>query len=99
MAGCPALPIGISCAPRPGSRRVVEICQRFKVRGHMNRHALSSVLRVALGCAILTAAATGLAALSNPALAQEASPTVEQPARDQPAARPSAEARRAPPGI
>lgn len=65
----------------------------------MNRHASSSVLRVAFGCAIWAAAATGSAGFAKPALAQEASPAVEPPAQEQSAVRSGAEARRAPPGI
>ena len=73
MAGCRPWSIGISCAPKdPDCRRVVETCQRFKVRGHMNCHVPSSVLRIAFGCAIGTAAVTGLPAMSEPAFAQEA---------------------------
>jgi OmpA family len=65
----------------------------------MNRRVSSSVLRLAFGCALGTAAATGQVPLAKPALAQEASPTVEQPVQELPVARSGAEARRAPPGI
>jgi hypothetical protein len=65
----------------------------------MNRRVSSSVLRSAFGCAIGIAAATGQVPFAKPALAQEASPTVEQPVQELPVVRSGAEARRAPPGI
>lgn len=65
----------------------------------MNRRVSSSVLRLAFGCALGTAAATGQVPLAKPAFAQEAPAAAEPSGQEQPASRADLPARGVSPAL
>lgn len=65
----------------------------------MNRRVSSSVLRLAFGCALGTAAATGQVPLAKPAFAQEAPAAAEPSGQEQPASRSDLPARGVSPAL